>query len=228
MATPQLYRRAWVGLFLLAAFLVLCPGCAKNASPDRLTRGSDNPTPCLMDAPGTAATVPVGTWTMPNEWNAEAGEGSTPLGYREPTDSSVWPTETGMEQEWTPESLVNGEDGYCYIVTNPSPDEQECTPEPMGDGDDSGGNVTTGATSDKDEYKQTLLDKLNTELDEQMQAVPETPNTETDEASGLVGEEGPDYHDEMGSPSMMEDQDTTSPTGSTNDGNSDLAGEPSS
>jgi hypothetical protein len=227
MATQQLYRRAWVGLFLLAVLLVLCPGCAKNAGPDRLTRESDNPTPCLMDTPGTASTVPVGTWTMPDEWNAEAGEGSTPLGYREPTDSSAAPTETATEQPWTPESMGNGEDGYCYTVTNPTSDEQQCTPEPGGDGDDSGCNVVTGATGDKGEYMQTISDTLNTELDEQMQAVPETPNTETDEASGLVGEESPDYRDEMGSPSMMEDQDTTSPTGPTNDGNSDLAGEPS-
>jgi hypothetical protein len=228
MATPQLYRRAWVGLFLLAVLIVLCPGCCKDkATPSQHALEPDNQTPCLMDAPETAATVPVGAWTMPDEWNAEAGEGGTPLGYREPTDSGATPTETAIEQPWTPESMGNGEDNSCYTVTYPSPDEQQCTPEPMGDGDDSGCNVTTGATTDENQYMRTISDTLNTELDEQMQAVPETPNTETDEASGLVGEEGPNYHDEMGSPSMMEGQDTTSPTGPTNDGNSDLAGEPS-
>ena len=172
-------------------------GMRKNASPDRLTRESDNPTPCLMDAQGTASTVSIDTWTVPDEWNAEMGEGGTLMGYREPTDSNAPPTETATEPQWTPE--------------------------PGSDGDDSGCNVATNSTGDESEYMQTIADTLHTELDEQMQTGPETPNTETDEASGLVGEEAPDYRDETSPSSLTEDQDSTSPTGRTNDGNSDPA-----
>jgi hypothetical protein len=222
MATQQRYRRAWVGFFLLAVLIVLCSGCAKNAGPDRLTRESDNPIPCLMDAPETTPAAPVGTWTVPDEWSVERGEGGTLMGYREPTDNSVPPTETAAEQPWTPQPMGDGEDSYCYTVTYSTADEQQCTPEPMGDGDDSGCNAVTGST-DEGEYRQTILDTLNTELEEQMQAVPETPNTETDEASGLVGAEGPDYRNEMPPSSLTEDQDTISPTGRTNDGNNDPA-----
>ena len=192
----------WVGFFLVALLVVLCPGCARDTgSADRLALESDNQTPCLVDSQEMAPAAQVGTWAVPDEWSDETGAGGTLMGYREPTDNSAPPTETASEEEWTPEPMGDTEDSSCYTVTYPTPDE--------------------------DEYMQTISDTPSTESDEQMQAVPETPNTETDEASGLVDDEDPNYRDDRSPPSMTEDEDTASPTGQTDDGNNDPALGPS-
>lgn len=200
MAMQQLYRRIWIGVLFVALLVVLCPGCGKNTvTTDRHALEPCNPDSGWADSPGMTPAAAIGTWTVPNEWSAEMGEGGMLMGYREPTDSNAPPTESTVEQEWTPVSMGDGEDSYCYTVTYPTLSETSNT-----ESDEASGLVGDADSASRDEVwapavseEEAGLSSLTDETDSYGQTptapaepeegyMPPTDNRDDDGSNALV------------------------------------------